>query len=119
MKDGIQLITEERIRQLCKEGWTDEHDDTHDMGELRRAGAAYALAANAGPDALIPASWPWSQRWWKPSADPIRNLVKGGALIAAEIDRLQRKKGYRAPPPDRPYFDVREAHAKAGYPDNR
>lgn len=119
MKTGIELISEERIRQLCKEGWTPEHDDTHDMGELLRGGAAYALAANAGADALIPASWPWSQRWWKPSDDPVRNLVKAGALIAAEIDRLQRKRGYKAPPPDRPYFDAEEARAKAGYPNNR
>ena len=36
--------------------------------------------------------WPWDMKWWKPSdEDPIRNLVKAGALIAAEIDRLQRR----------------------------
>ena len=29
--------------------------------------------------------------WWKPSIDPVRNLAKAGALIAAEIDRLQRQ----------------------------
>lgn len=34
--------------------------------------------------------WPWAVRWWKPK-DPIRDLVRAGALIAAEIDRLQRK----------------------------
>ena len=34
--------------------------------------------------------WPWSDKWWKPSDDPVRNLVKAGALLAAEIDRLQR-----------------------------
>jgi hypothetical protein len=41
----------------------------------------------------IPRPWPpsWSYNWWKPSDDPIRNLVKAGALIAAEIDRLQRR----------------------------
>jgi hypothetical protein len=33
--------------------------------------------------------WPWDQKWWKPSDDPVKNLVKAGALIAAEIDRLQ------------------------------
>jgi hypothetical protein len=33
--------------------------------------------------------WPWNDDDWKPSPDPIRNLVKAGALIAAEIDRLQ------------------------------
>lgn len=36
--------------------------------------------------------WPWHSSWWKPSDDPIRNLVKAGALIAAEIDRLQRQR---------------------------
>lgn len=36
-----------------------------------------------------PDAWPWDPSWWKPSPDPIRNLVKAGALIAAEIDRLR------------------------------
>jgi len=35
--------------------------------------------------------WPWGSEWWKPSKDPIRDLVKAGALIAAEIDRLQKE----------------------------
>lgn len=35
--------------------------------------------------------WPFSQEWWKPTPDDrIRELAKAGALIAAEIDRLQR-----------------------------
>lgn len=36
--------------------------------------------------------WPytWAEKWWKPSpGDRIRELEKAGALIAAEIDRLQ------------------------------
>lgn len=37
-----------------------------------------------------PELWPWDVRWWKPSPDPERNLVKAGALIAAELDRLAR-----------------------------
>jgi len=37
-----------------------------------------------------PAAWPWEWDQWKPSLDPIRNLEKAGALIAAEIDRLRR-----------------------------
>ena len=36
--------------------------------------------------------WPWAKKWWKPSDDPVRNLVKAGALIAAEIDRLESLK---------------------------
>lgn len=36
-----------------------------------------------------PDEWPWDPSWWKPSPDPVANLVKAGALIAAEIDRLR------------------------------
>jgi hypothetical protein len=39
---------------------------------------------------LIPKDWPWDLSWLKPSPDPKHNLVKAGALIAAEIDRLNR-----------------------------
>lgn len=35
--------------------------------------------------------WPWGLDFWKPSPDNrIKELVKAGALIAAEIDRLKR-----------------------------
>ncbi len=34
------------------------------------------------------AGWPWFDGWKPDLSDPIRNLVKAGALIAAEIDRL-------------------------------
>lgn len=33
--------------------------------------------------------WPWSREWWKPK-NPRRDLVKAGALIVAEIERLDR-----------------------------
>jgi hypothetical protein len=41
-----------------------------------------------------PRDWPdnWSEDWFKASVDPIRNLVKAGALIAAEIDRIQQQE---------------------------
>lgn len=91
MKTGIELIAEERARQVAKEGWTPEHDDGHDDNELTMAAAAYALQG-------VFSSWhgveprdffPWVAEWWKPK-DRIRNLTRAGALIAAEIDRLQR-----------------------------
>lgn len=95
--DGIGLIQAERDRQKNVEGWTPEHDDEHDRGQLSEAGSCYAdLAAYQSrfPEYAVddrkPMGWPWSGAWWKPSDDPIRNLVKAGALIAAEIDRLQR-----------------------------
>ena len=49
MKTGIELIAEERQRQI----------------------------------------WPWEETWWKPASNNrIKDLVRAGALIAAEIDRL-------------------------------
>jgi len=92
---GVELIADERKRQVEAEGWTPEHDDKYSSNELIRAGGCYANA---------PYSWPWSAEWWKPSDDPIRNLVKAGALIAAEIDRLLRleakKTTANAPTPE-------------------
>ncbi len=114
--DGVQLIAEERKRQMEVEGWTPEHDDEHSNGELALAAVCYAYPA---PRPLeIKKLWPWDWEWWKPTppeltehphgreqaGDPIfhsiepgahevaaiRDLTKAGALIAAEIDRLQR-----------------------------
>lgn len=97
---GVELITAERQRQINVEGWTPEHDDAHKKHELLFAALSY-VAAVATPDEWnldqgLPQApchdWPWAKKWWKPSDDPIRNLVKAGALIAAEIDRLERRK---------------------------
>lgn len=96
---GVKLIQRERARQMSEEGWTPAHDDTHKKHELALAASSY-LNAVASPDEegdengkVRPCwDWPWAKKWWKPSDDPIRNLVKAGALIAAEIDRLQRAK---------------------------
>lgn len=87
--NGIELIAEERLRQVSQEGWTKYHDDRHVYHELAHAAICYA---KPGIRAQTPANppWPWAPEWWKPSEDRIRNLVKAGALIAAEIDRLQR-----------------------------
>ncbi len=89
--NGAQLIATERRRQIKVEGWTARHDDGHAYGELALAAQCYAeseLRKGGDPER----AWPWNLEWWKPSNDPIRNLVKAGALIAAEIDRLQRMK---------------------------
>lgn len=90
---GADLIAAERQRQIEVEGWTPEHDERHDEGEMVRAALRYAAEALAGYDVEpdLSAYWPWHGEWWKPSDDPIRNLVKAGALIAAEIDRLTRE----------------------------
>ena len=95
--NGIELIAKERQRQIDEEGWTSEHDAEHINGELANAAASYAmtdymrerlqrLANTEG----CPPTFQWSLEWWKPCPDDrIKELVKAGALIAAEIDRLQ------------------------------
>jgi len=97
---GSQMIDNERTRQITSEGWTAQHDDEHDDAQLVEAARAYTWAALCVVKfrafsldiKLLPNDWPkeWDKGWWKPSDDPIRNLTKAGALIAAEIDRLQR-----------------------------
>ena len=43
MRTGIELIQEERTRQVQEEGWTPEHDEEHGDGELALAAACYAI----------------------------------------------------------------------------
>ena len=84
---GAELIAAERERQVTAEDWTPEHDAGHTSGELALAGALYAIPfpARKGHVNL----WPWGEGYWKPTSDDrVRELVKAGALIAAEIDRL-------------------------------
>ncbi|SDT96724.1 hypothetical protein [Stappia sp. ES.058] len=98
-------VLAERTRQETEEGWTPEHDDGHDEGQLARAAAAYAYGAtmqerhrkfvsgiySIANDRMLLDIWPhdWSRKWWKP-ADRRRDLVKAAALIVAEIERIDR-----------------------------
>lgn len=90
---AIELIAKERERQINIEGWTSEHDKKHDKGELALAAAAYALAEEIRDETKSnrsPYWWPWENRYWRPTPnDRTRELVKAGALIVAEIERLQ------------------------------
>lgn len=89
---GSELIAKERERQMSQEGWTAEHDDQHTDNELARVGAIYALPAKFR---FYAQAWPltWSREWYKPTpTNRIKELTKAGALIAAEIDRLQRHR---------------------------
>lgn len=120
MSEGIRRIEAERERQELGEGWTAEHDDKHTNGELADAAISYALDGNrilhwntskinavASIKLHRNVFWPFNDEWWKPEAIPvegstmpvgdrewvkdrIRDLTKAGALIAAEIDRLDR-----------------------------
>lgn len=88
---GSVQIHAERWRQEKEEGFDEANDDAYTEGELVRAAIAFAVNEQPGTELqdVGLAAWPWSTKWWK-SYGPIRNLVRAGALIAAEIDRLQR-----------------------------
>jgi len=97
MKTGIELIAEERKRQIEIEGWTPEHDAQHTDGELAQAGSYYAMTDDTidfinekwGNDNDL-FFWPFDLKWLKRTPnDRVRQLSKAGALIAAEIDRIQ------------------------------
>jgi len=113
MKNGIALITEERQRQIDKEGWTAKHDSQHMEGELAIAACLYATPIplfaekKHGRVTEYYDPWPWHDTvnydryndggvnievpaWDKRKKhSKLRRLVIAGALIAAEIDRLQ------------------------------
>lgn len=96
---ALRDVTAERKRQKDVEGWTPEHDNQHVSGEMAVAASCYAELAGepdgvreiltASPNNRIIARWPWSRGWWKPT-NRRRDLVKAGALIIAEIERLDR-----------------------------
>jgi len=89
--DGAVAIVAERERQLTAEGWAPEHDDRHHAGALAAAGVCYAIRHASGvplggPSDEPPDWWPWEAEWWKPKG--VRSdLVRAGALLAAELDR--------------------------------
>ena len=103
MTEATDMIVAERKRQVTEEGFTAEHDDGH-ADQLIRAAKCYAEAGRflvrhphpsvfAYRDAPVDADtgeayWPWHPSYWKPTGDPVRDLVKAGALIAAAIDSL-------------------------------
>lgn len=87
---AIFAIAEERARQVFGEDFDYKHDDSYVNGELVQAAIAYAQHAhNPKASVAVPYAWPWLPKWFKPT-NPRRDLVKAGALIAAEIERLDR-----------------------------
>lgn len=110
MKSALKLIAAERARQTELHRWDAAHDDEHDSGELALAAALYATPSllyamrhSANATSFVD-PWPWDERFDKrpmngnvlqPNGelrhhDRVRQLAKAGALIVAEIERLQR-----------------------------
>lgn len=105
----IDEIAAERQRQIDVECWTPEHEDQHKDGALATAAACYALhSLTAGDipyqqfrqtiDEITHRLWPWHSSWWKPKSRR-RDLMRAGALIVAEIERLDRADPGRPVPP--------------------
>ena len=86
---GVKLIAHERQRQIAK-GYSEAHDDAHVNGEIAQGAAMYAV-----PYPLrirFAQLWPWDMEEFHPCPqDRIKELVKAGAMISAEIDRLLRE----------------------------
>jgi hypothetical protein len=115
MSEQTKAVTDvlaERARQIETEGWTAEHDDQYRDGSMALAAACYAMFASVSdraraetdmPAGLTTAGkvipgwaawleiWPWDRKWWKPK-DRRSDLVRAGALIFAEIERLDRRQ---------------------------
>jgi hypothetical protein len=92
---GVDLIAAEREKQL--DYYAPDHDDIHTKRELTRAAMAYLYSYLGGNPVSIRNRlmsfefWPWDDAGFHPNTDnPIADLTKAGAFIAAEIDRLKR-----------------------------
>lgn len=92
--EGTDPIAAERYRQIVDKRYTAADDDRYTGGQLMRAAMCYLwwehpeksppLGSNG-----IPVGWPWLLLYWKPK-DRVRNIIRAGALMMAEIDRLRR-----------------------------
>jgi len=101
---AMTTIIHEREAHTTREGWTAEHDDQHADGELWKAAHFYVNTALNSPVwayTNFRTKWPWDPEWFKPwKKDPAGNytaeidkercLIKSGALILAEQERLER-----------------------------
>lgn len=93
MKTGIELIAIERQEQVERHGYTVDQDAGYVNNELISGAKAYLCAHKHEEGwSTFPAAWPFGMTSFKPSEDKIKNLVKAGAMIAAEIDRLNRSE---------------------------
>lgn len=106
----IDEIAAERNRQVVVE-WHDAAADDRQPGEMAMAAAAYAQVATStapykdglwepAPNGTVyrvaaPECWPWDMDAWKPK-NPRRDLIRAAALIAAEIERLDRASARQA-----------------------
>lgn len=98
VRSALADIAAERQRQIEEEGYHLVHDDGHVGGELAQAAACFALPPSwttHGGDEIRRDFWPWNPTpsLLRHPSDPTRRrdeLVRAGALIVAELERLDR-----------------------------
>jgi len=91
---GAQLIDIERDRQETGESYSLEQDLQLERGALAQAGACY-LMVDLEP--LVRLRWPFAPVLFKRQSFPypsVRDMVKGGSLAAAAIDREQAQEAH-------------------------
>lgn len=91
---AVADLVRERRRQVDHEGFDAVHDAAHANGELAIAAACYLLDSLGNQfsnlSRLARGLWPFDAPWWKPRSRR-ENLVRAGALVIAEIERLDRE----------------------------
>lgn len=85
---AIEVIAEERLRQIEREGYSPAHDQQHTPQELARAGIAYGVAFCGWPQDARSAWWPWAEPGFRP--DPTKDLPRSGAMMVSAIARQVR-----------------------------
>ncbi len=95
-------IAAERTRQVTEEGYSGDHDDRHNAGMLAAAAAYYAAPKNLDGtlftegdeesvhEAVAGWLWPWGPKCPPKKYPRRRELVIAGALVIAEIERIDR-----------------------------
>lgn len=86
-RQAARDVLAERNRQIHSKGYDVGHDDAHPPGSLARLAAVYTVAA-ANLQGMY--FWPDGELTVSPRATPRENLVRAGALILAELERLDR-----------------------------
>ncbi|UZT80627.1 hypothetical protein OF113_11470 [Ectopseudomonas chengduensis] len=99
---AVNRVLAERIRQIQEHGYDSDHDDDHACDEIAALATYYAMPPSARywdatstgygatlGEAILPEGWT-AKPWDGEEAGRIRELVKAGALIVAELERLLR-----------------------------
>lgn len=91
MKTGIELIAIERAEQIDKHGYTLDGDIDSNTNDQLRVAATNLLFYGDVEDRMHFKPSFWNQMTWDKMCrkDYKQRLIIAGALIAAEIDRLQ------------------------------